>query len=253
MEEVKMENKKDEKESKKKSRNPAIRRVEEDAGTLLYTEGATTKGAAIKSMILLLLVFSSAGISFVNVIEVRSLITIIVMAFLTGLYLCFHPEMSSILAPVYALLEGVSLGQISAISEKAHPGIVLQALIITFGIAAMVIFVYSHEIFKINPIFTRTVFLVTGGIAFLYLVDLVLILGFGMNVPLIHDMGWKGILFSLFAIVVATSNLAIDYVEIRSLTEKGLPEYYEWYFAYGFMLSLIWMYLEVLRLERKLK
>lgn len=252
MEEEKKENN-DKKDTKKKSRNPAIRRVEEDAGTLLYTEAATTEGSAIKSLILLLLVFFSAGISFMNVIELRSLITVVIMAFLTGLYLCFHPEMSSILAPVYALLEGVGLGQISALSEKAHPGIVLQALIITFGIAAMVIFVHSQELFKINPLFTRTVFLVTGGLAFMYLVDLVLILGFGMTVPLIHESGWKGILFSIFAIVVATSNLSIDFVEIRSLTKKGLPEYYEWYFAYGFMLSLIWMYMEVLRLERKLK
>ena len=175
------------------------------------------------------------------------------MAFLTGLYLCHHPEMSSVLAPVYAVLEGVALGQVSAMSDKAHPGVVLQALIITFGIAVMVIFVNSYELFKINPIFRKVVFLATAGITFLYLFDLVLIIGFGMDITFIHESGWKGILFSIFAIILATSNLTIDYVEIRSLTEKGLPEYYEWYFAYGFMLSLIWMYLEVLRLERKLK
>ena len=247
-----MENK-DEKESEKKTRNPAISRVEEDAGTLLYTEAATTKRTFVKIFKLLLLVFFSAGISYVNAIEARSLITIIIMAFLTGVYLCHHPEMSSVLAPVYAVLEGVALGQVSAMSDKAHPGVVLQALIITFGIAVMVIFVNSYELFKINPIFRKVVFLATAGITFLYLVDLVLIIGFGMDITFIHDSGWKGILFSIFAIILATSNLTIDYVEIRSLTEKGLPEYYEWYFAYGFMLSLIWMYLEVLRLERKLK
>ena len=151
--------------------NPAISRVEEDAGTLLYTEAATTKRTFVKIFKLLLLVFFSAGISYVNAIEARSLITIIIMAFLTGVYLCHHPEMSSVLAPVYAVLEGVALGQVSAMSDKAHPGVVLQALIITFGIAVMVIFVNSYDLFKINPIFRKVVFLATAGITFLYLVD----------------------------------------------------------------------------------
>ena len=86
----------------------------------------------------------------------------------------------------------------------------------------------------------------------MYLIDLVLILGFDMRVPLIHEADWKGVLASLFLVGVAAMNLAWDFETICTLSAKGLPKYYEWYFAFGFVVTLIWLYLEALELIRKI-
>lgn len=253
------ENTENEKEKEKNRHNPALRKAREMAEEMEAVEegaAATTRGAYYKIIGLLVAVFASAVVSFqflsaVPSTVLKTVLGLALAAFGVGIYTCRHPEKSSKLAPLYAVLEGAALGQLAALDWAAKSGMVIQALLITFIIAALVIVVFSHEWFKVHPAFRSVVVLATGAIALLYLADLVLILGFDMNITLIHDVGWKGIAFSLFAIFVAVCNLALDYVEIRDLSKKNMPAYFEWFLAFGFMVSLIWLYLEISRFLRK--
>ena len=251
------ENKETEKEENR--HNPAIRKAMELAEQMEAVEegaAATTRGAFYKIIALLAVVFVSAAISFqllsaVPSTVLKTVLGLALAAFCTGIYTCRHPEKSSVLAPLYATLEGAALGQMAALDWAARSGLVLQSLLVTFIIAVLIIIVFSHKWFKLHPAFRSVVVLSTAAIALLYLADLVLILGFDMNIILIHDAGWKGIAFNLFAIFVAICNLGLDYVEIRKLSKKNLPAYFEWFLAFGFMVSLIWLYLEISRFLRK--
>lgn len=248
-----------EKEKEKNRHNPALQKAREMAEQMEAVEegaAATTRGACYKIVGLLAVVFASAAISFqllsaVPATVLKTVLALAFAAFCTGMYTCRHPEKSAMLAPLYAVLEGAALGQVAALDWATKSSTVLQALLITFIIAALVIVVFSHKWFKIHPAFRSAVVLATGAIALLYLADLVLILGFGMNITLIHDVGWKGIAFSLFAIFMAICNLVLDYIEIRDLSKKNMPAYFEWFLAFGFMVSLIWLYLEISRFLRK--
>ena len=236
-----------------KIKNPVLKRIKNKNITESYQKVATTEGTSLKSLFLLALVIASSVNSCYYALPSRSILMMILGAFITGLYICWNPKSSMYLAPIYAVLEGVVLGQISVHDETACDGIVLQAVLVTFILALFTAFSYCRKTIKVNEAFRSNVVMATGAIALLYLADLVMIIGFGMDIPLLHDMGWKGISISLIVIVIAASNLACDFADIDSLTAKGFPSYFEWYFAFGFMVSLIWMYLEVLNLLRKVK
>lgn len=236
-----------------KTHNPVLKRFQDKKIVEPYQKAATKEGASLKSLLLLGLVIAASVISCFYVFPNRSILLMVFCAFITGLYLCWNPKHSIYLAPVYAVLEGIVLGQISVHEETACEGIVLQAVLVTFILALLTAISYCRKWIRVNEAFRSNVVMATIAIALLYLVDMALIMGFGMNIPLFHDLGWKGIAISLIAIVIAASNLACDFADIDSLTEKGFPSYYEWYFAFGFMVSLIWMYLEILNLLRKIK
>ncbi len=236
-----------------KIKNPVLKRIKNKNITESYQKVATTEGASLKSLLLLALVIASSVISCYYAFPNRSILMMILGAFITGQYICWNPERSMYLAPIYAVLEGVVLGQISVHEETSCDGIVLQAVLVTFILALLTALSYCRKWINVNEAFRNNVVMATGAIALLYLADLVMIIGFGMDIPLLHDMGWKGISISLIVIVIAASNLACDFADIDSLTAKGFPSYFEWYFAFSFMVSLIWMYLEVLNLLRKIK
>ena len=236
-----------------KTHNPVLKRFQDKKIAEPYQKAATTEGASLKSLLLLGLVIASSVISCFYVFPNRSILLLIFSAFITGLYLCWNPKHSIYLAPVYAILEGIVLGQISVHEETACEGIVLQAVLMTFILALLTALSYSRKWIRVNEAFRSNVIIATIAIALLYFADFVMIIGFGMDIPLLHDMGWKGISISLIVIVIAASNLACDFADIDSLTAKGFPSYFEWYFAFSFMVSLIWMYLEVLNLLRKIK
>lgn len=236
-----------------KIKNPVLKRIKNKNIKESYQKAATTEGASLKSLMLLGLVITSSVISCFYVFPNRSILLMIFCAFITGLYLCWNPKHSIYLAPVYAILEGIVLGQISVHEETACEGIVLQAVLMTFILALLAALSYNRKWIGVNEVFRSNVVRTTIAIALLYFVDMALIMGFGMDIPLLHDLGWKGISISLIAIVIAASNLACDFADIDSLTAKGFPSYFEWYFAFSFMVSLIWMYLEVLNLLRKIK
>lgn len=172
--------------------------------------------------------------------------------FVLALVTAFKKEWSPITAPLYALVEGFFLGSISAIYNAQFEGIVLQAVMLTFGTLFALLFAYRSGLIKATENFKLGVAAATGGIALIYLATIVLGL-FGIRIPYIHESGLIGIGFSLFVIVIAALNLVLDFDFIESGVEAGAPKYMEWYGAFGLMVTLVWLYIEFLRLLAKLQ
>ena len=154
--------------------------------------------------------------------------------------------------PVYAALEGAALGGISFVLEQQYPGIVSQAIFLTFGTLGALLFAYRTGVIKATENFKLGVAAATGGILLMYLLSFIVGI-FGINVPLIHSSGTFGILFSLFVVVIAALNLVLDFDFIEEGAERGAPKYMEWYGAFGLLVTLIWLYLEILHLLVKLQ
>ncbi len=163
----------------------------------------------------------------------------------------FKKTWAPVTAPLYALVEGFFLGAISAVYELRFDGIVFQAVLLTFGTLFALLMAYRSGLIKATENFKLGVVAATGGIALVYLATIVLGF-FNINIPLIHESGIVGIGFSLFVIVIAALNLVLDFDFIESGVEQGAPKYMEWYGAFGLMVTLVWLYLEFLRLLSKL-
>jgi uncharacterized YccA/Bax inhibitor family protein len=162
----------------------------------------------------------------------------------------FKKTWAPITAPIYALLEGLALGGISAVFEARFPGIVLQAVGLTFGTLAALLVAYRSGLIKVTDNFRLGVVAATGGIFVVYLVDMVLRF-FGVNIPFIHEGGMIGIGFSIFVVIIAALNLVLDFDFIESGVSARAPKYMEWFGAFALMVTLIWLYLEILRLLAK--
>jgi uncharacterized YccA/Bax inhibitor family protein len=158
---------------------------------------------------------------------------------------------SPVTAPLYALLMGLVLGGISALFEAQFQGIVVQAVGLTFGTMAVLLILYVTRIIRPTEKFKMGVVAATGAIFLFYMASFVLGL-FGINVPLIHSSGTFGIAFSVFVVVIAALNLILDFETIENGVNNGAPKYLEWYAAFGLMVTLVWLYLEILRLLAKL-
>lgn len=172
--------------------------------------------------------------------------------FILAMVTIFKQQWAPVTAPLYALVEGLFLGAISALYEARFDGIVLQAVILTFGTLLALLAAYRSGLIKATENFKLGVVAATGGIALIYLATIVLGL-FGVNIPYIHDSGLIGIGFSLFVVVIAALNLVLDFDFIESGVDNGAPKYMEWYAAFGLMVTLVWLYLEFLRLLSKLQ
>lgn len=172
----------------------------------------------------------------------------LIVAFIT----IFKKAWSPVTAPLYAGLEGLALGGISAFYEAQYPGIVLQAVTLTFGTLAALLMAYRSGLIKVTENFKLGVVAATGGIAILYLINIVMGF-FGHSMGFIHNSGWIGIGFSAVVVVVASLNLVLDFDFIESGAEQGAPKYMEWYASFGLILTLVWLYLELLRLLSKLR
>ena len=163
----------------------------------------------------------------------------------------FKKTWSPVTAPMYALAEGLALGTISILAEMRFPGIAMQAVALTFGILFSLLAAYRSGFIAATENFKLGVVAATGGIAIVYLVSFVLSF-FGTSIPLIHEAGLVGIGFSLFVVVIAAMNLVLDFDFIEQGVERRAPKYMEWYAAFGLMVTLVWLYVEVLNLLRKL-
>ena len=164
----------------------------------------------------------------------------------------FKKEWSPVTAPLYALVEGFFLGAISAMFNHMYEGIVMQAVLLTFGTLFALLFVYRTGLIKATENFKLGVAAATGGIFLVYMASIVLGL-FGIQIPMIHESGMVGIGFSLFVVVIAALNLVLDFDFIETGAEQGAPKYMEWYGAFGLMVTLVWLYIEFLRLLAKLR
>ena len=172
--------------------------------------------------------------------------------FIVALVTVFKKQWAPVTAPLYAALEGLFLGAVSAMFELRFPGIVMQAVGLTFGTLAALLFAYRSGVIKATENFKMGVVAATGGIALLYLASFVLGF-FNINVPVIHDASWLGIAFSLFVVVVAALNLVLDFDFIETGVAQRAPKYMEWYGAFGLMVTLVWLYVEFLRLLSKIQ
>jgi uncharacterized YccA/Bax inhibitor family protein len=163
----------------------------------------------------------------------------------------FKKEWAPATSPLYAALEGLFLGGISAFYEARYPGIVIQAVALTFGTAFALLMAYKSRLIRATENFKLGVFAATGGIFLLYLISIVLGF-FGIRIGFIHDSGPLGIGFSLVVVVIAALNLVLDFDFIEKGAEHGAPKFMEWYGAFGLVVTLVWLYLEILRLLGKL-
>lgn len=174
-----------------------------------------------------------------------------IFGFVLYLVTVFKKEWSPITAPIYALVEGVILGTISAMYEMRMPGIVFNAVILTFGVFGTILLCYRWGILKATPMFKKCIFFATAAIALVYLAGFIMSF-FGTSIPMIHDAGPIGIGFSLFVVGLAALNLVMDFDFIEQSVQMRAPKYMEWFSAFGLMITLIWLYLEILRLLSKL-
>ena len=237
-----------------RSGNPALR-----ANTFTKVRAASSakamsiQGTVNKTFILLFLTLFSASwvwdkpVYFLPYLW-PALIAGMIVAFVT----IFKKAWSPVTAPIYALVEGVVLGVISALMERNYPGIVIQAVGLTFSILFCLLIAYRSKMIKVSDNFRLGVVAATGGIALLYIVSMVMRV-FGTSIPFIHESGVIGIGFSLFVIVIASLNLVLDFDFIEKGAEYGAPKYMEWYGAFGLIVTLIWLYMEILRLLAKLR
>jgi uncharacterized YccA/Bax inhibitor family protein len=172
--------------------------------------------------------------------------------FIVALITIFKKQWSPITAPLYSVLEGLALGGISAFFEAQFQGIVIQAVALTFGTLFCLLLAYKSGLIKATENFKLGVVAATGGIGLIYLVTM--ILGFfGISIPYIHESGIIGIGFSVFVVIIAALNLVLDFDFIENGAQTGAPKFMEWYAAFGLMVTLIWLYLEILRLLAKLR
>ncbi len=172
--------------------------------------------------------------------------------FIVALITIFKKTVAPLTAPIYAVLEGLFLGGISAMFEARFPGIAAQATFGTLGTLAGLLLAYRSGLIRATENFKLGVFAATAGIAVLYLISFVLGF-FGKSIPFIHESGLMGIGFSLFVVVIAALNLVLDFDFIENGAEMGAPKYMEWYAAFGLLVTLVWLYFEILRLLAKMR
>lgn len=242
-----------------KSGNPALNeKIFTGSYDVQYTETMTERGTLNKFGIVMLLLFAGATFTWKAAQEGKNivpwLIGSLIAGLIIGLVINFKKSWSGYLAPVYGLVEGVFLGGISAYYnyafEKIAPGLVMQAVGLTFGVVIAMFALYQFGVIKATERFKSIVFTATAGIAIFYVLSIILRF-FNIQMPLIHESSTLGIVFSLVVVGIAALNLIIDFDMIEQGAKKGAPKYMEWYCSFALMVTIVWLYLEILRLLSK--
>lgn len=222
------------------------------------TSRMTINGTITRTLILLALVIASALYTWgrVRAGDAAGAMPWAIGGAIGGLVFClitcFAKKASPFTAPIYAVCEGLFLGALSAIMETRYPGIVVNAVLLTGGTLFGLLAAYRTGLIRATEKFKLGIFAATAGIMVVYLIGFVMSF-FGKSIPFIHEAGWIGIGFSLFVVVVAALNLIIDFDFIEQGEAAGAPKYMEWYGAFALMVTLIWLYIEFLRLLSKLR
>jgi uncharacterized YccA/Bax inhibitor family protein len=218
----------------------------------------TISGTVNKAGILMLCVLATAAWTwnqfFTNGPSAVSGYTVIGVfgGLIMGIATIVKKEWSPITAPIYALLEGLFLGSLSAMLELRFPGIAIESVALTFGTCMVMLLAYRSGLIRPTQRFMLGVVAATGGVALVYVLSMILGL-FHVQVPGIFGSGPVGILFSVAVVVVASLNLILDFNVIEEGARRGAPKYMEWYSAFGLMVTLVWLYLEIVRLLSKLR
>lgn len=249
-----------------KTSNPALgSKTFQDAargglgGAIDVTNRMTLDGTVNRTGILLLCALASAAYTWHTFMQTHDpadvsgwLMLGVFGGFIVALVTIFKQSWAPITAPIYALCEGLFLGAVSAFLDLRYPGIAIQAVGLTFGTLLTMLLVYRSGLIRVTNKFRIGIIAATGGIALFYLIEM--ILGFfGIHFVAVNGSGPIGIVFSLFVCAIAALNLVLDFDFIEQGVNYGAPKYMEWYGAFGIMVTLVWLYLEILRLLSKLR
>jgi uncharacterized YccA/Bax inhibitor family protein len=244
--------------------NPALKPSAFETEGLVIGERMTVSGSVNKTGILLICTVATAAWTwsrFLNAGDPEAAISSVgpllavgaIGGFIVALITIFKHAWSPITAPIYALLEGLVLGGVSAMAELRFPGIPIQAVALTFGTLVMMLLVYRSGLIRVTDKFRLGVVAATGAIALFYVASM--IMGF-FGVHLFSSIAGAtplGIGISVVIVIVAALNLVLDFDFIERGSQAGAPKYMEWYAAFGLMVTLIWLYLEILRLLQKVR
>ncbi|MCF8381235.1 MAG: Bax inhibitor-1/YccA family protein [Bacteroidales bacterium] len=241
-----------------RSANPALNKNTFINAERVSSDGVMTiQGTVNKVFIMLFLVLLAASYTwkFMATQDLVALKTYMIGGaiggFIVAIITVFKKTWAPYTAPIYAVLEGLFLGGISAVFEAQYPGIVMNAVALTFGTLFALLFAYKSGRIKVTENFKLGVVAATGGIAFVYLFSFIMGM-FGVPLGFIHGNGILSIIISLVVVVVAALNLVLDFDFIESGAEAGAPKYMEWYGAFGLIVTLVWLYIEFLRLLSKI-
>lgn len=242
-----------------RSGNPALSAATFQGLPITPGDRMTLSGTVNKTFIMLALVTASAFFTWNQaMVQANNALLPILMGggaiagFVVAMVTLFKKEWAPVTSPLYSVCQGLFLGGLSALLEQAYPGIVIQAVGLTFGVAFSLLLVYRSGLIKVTENFRLGIAAATGGIVLVYLVNLVMGF-FGTRLPFIHEAGLFGIGFSVFVVAIAALNLVLDFDFIEHGAESGAPRYMEWYGAFGLMVTLIWLYIEILHLLAKLQ
>jgi uncharacterized YccA/Bax inhibitor family protein len=228
-------------------------------GAIDVTSRMTLNGTVHKTGILLVCAVATAAWTWHLFLQSRNMADVapyllvgMFGGFIAAMVTAFKKEWAPITAPLYSLLEGLALGGISALFDFRYPGIAIQAVGLTFGTLFVLLLAYSSGVIKVTQKFRLGVIAATGGIMLFYLLEMVLGF-FGVRFLAVNGAGTIGIVFSLFIVAIAALNLVLDFDFIEQGVNFGAPKYMEWYGAFGIMVTLVWLYLEILRLLSKMR
>jgi uncharacterized YccA/Bax inhibitor family protein len=238
-----------------KSGNPALS-ADIFRGFPATQETMTVQGTVNKTFLELLIVVAAASFTWQQYASGSPLVSLLLLVgtvggFIFALITIFKREWAPVTAPIYGALEGFALGGISAYTNAAYPGIVIQAVGLTFGTLFALLAIYRSGLIRVTQQFRLGIAAATGGIMLVYLVEFALGF-FGIHIPYINETGLVGIGFSLFVVAIAALNLVLDFDFIEQAAGR-VPKYMEWYGAFGLLVTLVWLYLEMLRLLSKLQ
>ncbi|MDQ3646133.1 MAG: Bax inhibitor-1/YccA family protein [Actinomycetota bacterium] len=231
-------------------------KVFERSSVITAQDTMTIDGTVRKTLLLLLIAAATGLFTWTRFFEGQNVGGYLLLGVLGGLVVAlvtvFKPHLSPFTAPLYAALEGLALGGISAMYHAEYAGLPAQAIALTLGVLFVTLAAYTSGALRATERFRMGVIAATGAVVLVYLVSFVLGL-FGMQVPMIHDSGPVGIIFSLVVVGIAALNLILDFDFIERGSQGGAPKFLEWYGAFGLLVTLVWLYLEILRLLGKLR
>ena len=235
-----------------KTANPALNaQVFQNVRSSDYSTGMTIQGTVNKTAISLVILVASATFTWVNP-NSGLMIMGAIGGFIVAIITAFKKQWAPTTTPIYAALQGLFLGGISVMFNQQYPGIVIQAVYLTFGTLFALLMAYASGKIRVTENFKLGLTAAMGGLFFFYMINF--ILGFfGMGITSVYGNGIVGIGFSLIVVVIAALNLVLDFDFIEQGAQQGAPKYMEWYGAFGLMVTLIWLYIEILRLLAKLQ
>lgn len=237
-----------------RSSNPILNEKTFDSFSYIGSDTMTIQGTTNKALIMFGLLLAGAAFTWMNMntnLAMPLMLGGAIGGFIVAMITIYKQEWAPKTVPIYAILEGLFIGGISSYFDARFPGIVIQAVSLTFGVFFCLLFCYKSGLIKATENFKLGVVAATGAIALVYMASMILRM-FGTSIPFIHESGMIGIGFSLVVVVVASMNLILDFDFIEDASAKGAPKYMEWYGAFGLMVTLVWLYLEMLRLLSKL-